>query len=388
MGSRRRHLAHRRKTAGYSQDDLAARLGVERSTIVRWEAARSEPQPWARPKLAAALDITPDELETLLHDEDSGSDEPNQRVRFELENPLSSDVETISTLRERVRQLDESYSQSPSTTLLGPAGQLHSQVRAARHHASGARMRKAMLEVEAESATLMGQLVWDVSQRHDHSRSVAYLDHAISSSRQAGNPHAEAYAILRKSFIALYGERDPHAGRMLAQQAADTARCCSASLTGLSLLHVAEGYAMAHEAKLSEQLLTRAAEQLDHVTDGDRAAGHYTPNEFNRLAGSCYLFLGLPAIAQTYLDRTITGLAAQQKNQSIALGNLTLALLRQRKPDEAVAALHRTIDTVERTRGGGGINLAFAAGRELRRWRTEPSVKDATDRLFALMTPN
>lgn len=388
MRSRRSRLAHRRKTVGYSQDGLAAQLGLERSTIVRWEAARSEPQPWVRPKLASTLDITPEALERLLHDDDSASDEPEQRVRCELGNPLWSEVDTISTLRERVRQLDESYSQYPSTTLLGAAGQLHSQVRYARDHASGARMRKAMFEVEAESATLMGQLVWDVSQRHDHSRSVSYLDRAISSSRQAGTPHPEAYAILRKSFVALYSERDPRTGRMLAQQAADTAQRCSPSLAGLSLLHVAEGCAMSHDAKRSEQMLTRAAKQLDRVTDDDRAAGHYTPHDFNRLAGSCYLFLGLPAIAQPYLERTVTGLAAQQKNQSIALGNLTLALLRRHKLDEAITTLHRTIDAVERTRGGGGINLAFAAGRELREWRSGPSVKDATDRLFALMTPN
>lgn len=59
---------------GYSQDDLAARMEVERSTILRWEAARSTPQPWIRPTLAATLDITANELETLLRKGDSGID--------------------------------------------------------------------------------------------------------------------------------------------------------------------------------------------------------------------------------------------------------------------------------------------------------------------------
>lgn len=74
MGTRRGRLAYRRKAVGYSQDDLAARLGVERSTIVRWEAAHSTPQPWVRPTLATMLDITANELEILLHGNDPGID--------------------------------------------------------------------------------------------------------------------------------------------------------------------------------------------------------------------------------------------------------------------------------------------------------------------------
>ena len=83
MGTRRSRLAYRRKAAGYSQDHLAARLGVERSTIVRWEAARSTPQPWVRPTLAALLDITANELETLLHEESKfGRAGPTLRFRI------------------------------------------------------------------------------------------------------------------------------------------------------------------------------------------------------------------------------------------------------------------------------------------------------------------
>jgi hypothetical protein len=62
-----------------------------------------------------------------------------------------------------------------------------------------------------------------------------------------------------------------------------------------------------------------------------------------------------------------------------------LALIRQRKLDEAAASMHQTIDTVQVTRGGGGLNLAFAAGRELRQWRSESWVQDINDRLLALM---
>jgi transcriptional regulator with XRE-family HTH domain len=50
-------LTERRKAVGLSQGELAGLLGVERSTVLRWEAGRTAPQPWVRPALADALQI-------------------------------------------------------------------------------------------------------------------------------------------------------------------------------------------------------------------------------------------------------------------------------------------------------------------------------------------
>ncbi|MBJ6647149.1 helix-turn-helix transcriptional regulator [Streptomyces sp. BSE7-9] len=385
MASKRIRLAQRRKSAGYSQEKLAERLGVERSTVVRWETAESVPQPWMRPKLAAVLKVTADELQALLDDVTVIQARPSERMSYVLEHPASVDLVAVAHLHERIRQLDEHYDKAPSTALIGPAGQVHSQVTLLRESAANPRVRKALFEVEAESATFMGQLVWDVSQRRDHGAPIAYLDQAVIAARQARDPCAEAYATLRKSFVALYGEKDPRRGLSLAAQAAEVAMHASPSLAGLSLLHVAEGYAMTGDLTSCEDALRRAEAQFDRVSVDDVAAEYYTVNEFSRLSGSCYLFLNLPERAEPILRATARSLAAKKKSQAIALGNLTLSLIRQRKLDEAADTLHRTIDAVELTRGGGGLNLAFAAGRELREWRHEPWVQDVNDRLLALM---
>lgn len=56
MAAKRHALADRRQTVGHTQESLAALLGVERSTVVRWEAGETEPLPWCRPKLAECGD--------------------------------------------------------------------------------------------------------------------------------------------------------------------------------------------------------------------------------------------------------------------------------------------------------------------------------------------
>jgi DNA-binding XRE family transcriptional regulator len=45
MPVKRRVFAHRRKVVDYSQEGLAARLGVDRTTVNRWEAEETTPQP-------------------------------------------------------------------------------------------------------------------------------------------------------------------------------------------------------------------------------------------------------------------------------------------------------------------------------------------------------
>ncbi|MFC4033069.1 helix-turn-helix transcriptional regulator [Streptomyces polygonati] len=385
MPAKRMRFTKRRKSAGFTQEGLAEHLGVERSTVGRWESAETEPQAWLRPKLARALRISGEELQAVLDDVTIIQAQQSERVNYALEHPGSVDLVVVAYLHERLRQLDESYDRASSTSLLGPAGHVHGQVKFLRENASDPRVRRALYDVEADSATIMGQLIWDVSQRRDHQAPLSYFAEAVGAAHHARDPSTASYATLRMSYVALYGEKNPARGVMLAEQAAGLAKLASPSLTGLSLLHVAEGHAMTGAVKECEDALRKAEAQFDRVSTDDVAAPYYTVNEYNRLVGSCYLFLDLPERAEPILRVTTRALASKKKSQAIALGNLTLALIRQGKLDEAASTMHRTIDAVELTRGGGGLNLAFSAGRALRQWRNEPWAQDINDRLLALM---
>jgi hypothetical protein len=50
-----------------------------------------------------------------------------------------------------------------------------------------------------------------------------------------------------------------------------------------------------------------------------------------------------------------------------------------------VGSIHRAIDIIDTTRGGGGLTVAFTAGRALNPWRGSTAVQQVHDRLFTLM---
>lgn len=69
MARPRRELAARRKAAGFSQESLAHAIGVDRSTVARWESGGTAPQPELRAKLARRLGLDLADLRELLDDD-------------------------------------------------------------------------------------------------------------------------------------------------------------------------------------------------------------------------------------------------------------------------------------------------------------------------------
>jgi tetratricopeptide (TPR) repeat protein len=235
----------------------------------------------------------------------------------------------------------------------------------------------------------MGQLVWDASQRRDHATAIRFYDQAISAANRAGEMTAEAYARLRKSYVALYGEQEPQVGLPLAQEAATLAATAgSHALEGLALLHVGEGYAMLGDRRECEAVLDAAEAHLQAMQPTDPAHGLFSSDRLGRVQGSCYLALGDNAKAGLILEGTARRLQGRHKSKAIVLGNLALAHVRQRDVDQAATVLHRAIDLLEVSRGGGGLNVVSATVRELRPWRQEAVAQDVHERLLALMTLN
>lgn len=63
---RRQQLIDARKNTGKTQEEIAAEVGVDRTTLGRWERNEGTPYPSQRAKYAEALGITMDELTAML----------------------------------------------------------------------------------------------------------------------------------------------------------------------------------------------------------------------------------------------------------------------------------------------------------------------------------
>jgi hypothetical protein len=207
-----------------------------------------------------------------------------ERLEYVMQHPRSVDLKAVADLRERAQALVTDYDLAASTSLLPVAGECSGQVRFLRQHAPDRRVRHELQLVEAQLATLMGQLVWDASQRRDHATANSYYDQAITAASQVGDSTAEAYAQLRKSYVALYGEQDPRIGLHLAKGAAVLASDgASRALTGLALLHVGEGHAMRGERSECEAALGAAEAHLDAMQADDPAYSLFSSDRLERV---------------------------------------------------------------------------------------------------------
>jgi hypothetical protein len=328
---------------------------------------------------------------TASEDSTSSPSDPEAAARLDyvMQHPHSVDMAAAAHLREQAQSLAKQYDLAASTSLLPAAGEYIGQVTFLRTQAPDGPVLRELQATEAELATLMGQLVWDASQRRDHATAVGYYDQAIAAANYAGETTAQAYARLRKSYVALYGEQEPQAGLRLAQEAATLASTAgSHALQGLALLHVGEGYAMLGERRECEVALGAAEAHLQAMRSADPAHGLLSADRLGRIQGSCYLTLGDSAKAGWILESTARRLHGRHKSKAIILGNLALAHIGQRDVERAATVLHRAMDLLEVSRGGGGLNVVSAAVRELRPWRQAPVVQDVHERLLALMTLN
>src|SRR5688572_8546248 len=99
VANRRYRLAQRRKAVGLSQERLAEMVGVDRSTVVRWERAETAPQPWHRPRIATALRITVECLAALLADIAEPPGAPVDRPDYMIKHTGRVDLVTVAVLR-------------------------------------------------------------------------------------------------------------------------------------------------------------------------------------------------------------------------------------------------------------------------------------------------
>ncbi|WP_235926206.1 helix-turn-helix transcriptional regulator [Actinokineospora pegani] len=67
-----------RRRAGHTQESFAEAVGVEFSTVGRWERGQHRPQVWVRPKIARALNMTTEALVEMIEPSTSSSEDADK----------------------------------------------------------------------------------------------------------------------------------------------------------------------------------------------------------------------------------------------------------------------------------------------------------------------
>jgi tetratricopeptide (TPR) repeat protein/transcriptional regulator with XRE-family HTH domain len=117
--ARRPRLVRRRKALGLTQEALAELVAVGRSTVVRWERGESEPLPSVRSRLARALKVSADQLESLLTVDDHRSDDMAPR---QLPAAVADFTGRAAELRRLTQVLDAAAASGPGTVVISAIG--------------------------------------------------------------------------------------------------------------------------------------------------------------------------------------------------------------------------------------------------------------------------
>ncbi|MGH3713789.1 MAG: helix-turn-helix domain-containing protein [Micromonosporaceae bacterium] len=171
---RRRALAARRAAAGHSQHSLAETLGVERSTVARWESGVATPQPWVRPRLSQALGVSVQALGHLLASPDDVGGLPTVSLLSEGGTPAGSSPvgatrqsDVIATQLPSLRLVLDAHELPPDGPVR-PLGELQKIVATV----VSRRLHSNYVALVFELPTLLAELMRALHQRRDSQRRV------------------------------------------------------------------------------------------------------------------------------------------------------------------------------------------------------------------------
>lgn len=360
VSSRRHRLAERRKASGLSQEGFAEAVGVDRSTVQRWESGKNEPQPWQRPSIAKALAVTSAELDTLLAPvantpavsrtswTATSSPDDDEFNALELARRVSaSDVgrETLDRLECAFDGLAMKYPTSPPQDLLQRVRKHSSYVTCLMDARMTLAERRRLYAVAGWLQLLGATLHIDL---HQNDAATARLQTAATLAQQAEHREMEAWCY------------ETDAWRVLTD--GDYRRALELSLTAQSLAPAGTSAAIqatAQEGRASARLgeaqeSYSAIDRVHRMSTGmvpHKGTEHhyqYDPSKALAYTATTLAWVGDPA-AEGYARQVIAELApaddVEKWPRRVASANidLALALLGSDRLDEACDAAQRAI---------------------------------------------
>jgi transcriptional regulator with XRE-family HTH domain len=344
MAPRRQRLAQRRKAVGFTQEVFAERLGVECSTVVRWEAGDTEPSPWRRPKIARLLQVSLNRLEELLEQtsEPTFIDAPHVLPNFAPLASANADASAIHGFRAADKQVG--------------GGHLYATVVSYLHTEVGPRLFGCGHEAEdrlvfTAAAALTEMAGW---MAHDAGKDTAawqHFDHSLDLVTIGGDRQLGAHILGSMSHLAHHGGQP--------EKAMQLARRGHKALHGgppqpqlqarLLTMHARGSAALGHREDCT-RLLIQAEKTLD-AAPAERPSpwvSHFDEASLASETARCMRHLGDLSQAQRQAERIIE-LRPDTGTRSRAFGQLLLVtvLIAQGKPEQACAIAHDVLTATQ-----------------------------------------
>ncbi len=363
VARRRRKLATARKAAGYTQEELAEALHVDRSTVQRWEAGRHAPWPYLWPRLAHLLGVTREQLQTLLADDAEPSSPTSQTValadmkrrtviKWGAAASLGAsagaavgmaDVTRLHRAAARLHGLDQQH--GGDTLWQAALAQAHDGVQLLEYGSYTDAVGRHLLTATGELQVCAGWLAYDAGQ-HDVARD-CFVD-ALAISRQANDAQIETRALanLAAQSNALSRPREALRYAVGAEHAA-TGQDATPWLAAIPQFRLAIGNSLTGNARDADHAITIARRVLER--DGDTANEEWSvflsPFEVDGIEARCAMELGQPSRAERLFEQAIAGYVKQcARNVVLYRVRLARARLDAGAVDGAAEAAHAALD--------------------------------------------
>jgi DNA-binding XRE family transcriptional regulator len=348
--ARRLSLAQRRKSVGLSQDGLAHALGVERSTVVRWEAGRTEPQAWVRPHLAQALQLSEEQLDDLLRADTGGPEAVDRRVFAGLATALAlaplararmgsqigaTQIRQLRQRTARLRRLDDHLGGMDTYAVY--TSEMDATAKLIKTASYSATTARALTGVFAEQAQMAGWAAFDAGRYVESRR---HYKVALSAAKESGDPGLEGNSL---AFMA-YEKADTHT-------AAESTRVAGTRTTPRvrALLHERLAWTYAVSGQVSATVCA-----LDAAVAAVNEASHFPepdwvfwvdPLEIDIMAGRCFTELGRPGRAVPLLDDALSRYDdTHSRDKALYSTWLAHALMDADDPERAAYVTEHAID--------------------------------------------
>ncbi|MEV7504289.1 helix-turn-helix transcriptional regulator [Streptomyces sp. NPDC093018] len=379
-------LAERRRVLGYSQEKLAQLLGVDRTTVGRWECGKVAPQPPQRRGLATALEISLQELDLLLTppravvEETAGhqSSDPlsagdDEMIRREFLRILTVSGAFTALSAEDAEGLAEGMSPGVPADFARMNGHLWQVYRLARSKsavypvvrdqlttlndalASNRGSPRPLLSAAADLFQLAGEVAFDGNR---YAAAAASYSLAASVSKDAGAYDLWACALVRHAYVDMSEQRYRHAAQMLgaAERLAGRGDSCLSTRYWVASVQ-AEAYAGLGDLEACERAMDRAEAVRDLTSDSvDCGWLRFDGARLAEERGSRYVRLGRLDLAEKALKDALgqTALASGQsyRRRGAVLTDLAVVGVRRRDIDQVVEHAREAIE-LARSSGSG-----------------------------------